>query len=130
MPKKKVPEVDLVLKELADLRYKSGYSRKSLLAHLEERYDIGWSRGYELISMMMKELSEAYHKTNQDALADSINFLDDLKQAALTAGDNKLALEITKEINKVSQLYVQKLEIDAKIELPLFGPPKEDEKKI
>jgi hypothetical protein len=129
MPKKKITEMDLVLKELADLRYKKGYSRKSLLAYLEQEYQIGWSRGYELISMMMKETAEAYHKTNQDALADSISFLDDLKQAALTSGDRKLALEITKEINKVSQLYVEKIQAEIKMEQPLFSKPDDKNKK-
>jgi len=122
MPKKKVPEVDLVLKELADLRYKKGFSRKSMKEYLKDEYDIGWSRAYELIQMMMKETADMYHKTNQDALSDSVQFLDDLKQSALASGDKRLALEIAKELNKVSQLYVQKLEIDAKVELPLFGP--------
>jgi hypothetical protein len=129
MPKKKITEMDLVIKELADLRYKKGYSRKSLLAYLEQEYQIGWSRGYELISTMMKETAEAYHKTNQDALADSISFLDDLKQSALTSGDRKLALEITKEINKVSQLYVEKIQAEIKMEQPLFSKPDDKKKK-
>jgi hypothetical protein len=128
MPKKKITEIDLVIKELADLRYKKGYSRKSLLAYLEQEYQIGWSRGYELIQMMMKETANAYHRTNQDALADSISFLDDLKQAALSSGDRKLALEITKEINKVSQLYVEKIQAEIKMEQPLFSKP-DDKKK-
>jgi hypothetical protein len=128
MPKKKVTEVDLVLKELADLRYKRGFSRKSMKEYLKEQYDIGWSRAYELIQMMMKETAEAYHKTNQDALADSISFLDDLKQAALASGDRKLALEISKEINKVSQLYVERIQAEIKMEQPLFSKP-DDKKK-
>jgi len=129
MPKKKVTEVDLVLKELADLRYKRGFSRKSMKEYLKEQYDIGWSRAYELIQMMMKETAEAYHKTNQDALADSISFLDDLKQAALGSGDKKLALEISKEINKVSQLYVERIQAEIKMEQPLFSKPEEKKKK-
>ncbi len=129
MPNKKVPEVDIVIRELSELRYKKGFSRKNMLAYLKENYDVNWSRGYELISMMMKKTAEAYHKTNQDALADSISFLDDLKQDALKNGDRKLALEITKEINKVSQLYVEKIQAEIKMEQPLFSKPDDKKKK-
>ena len=131
MPNKKIPELDIVVKELADLRYKKGFSRKSMVQYLYDEYEIGWSRAYELISIMMKRTAEMYHKTNQDALSDSVQFLDDLKQSALASGDKKLALEISKELNKVSQLYVQQIELNVKAEVPLFGPEpnKEDKKK-
>ena len=110
----KIENKDKVIKELADLRYKRGYSRSSLVDFLKETYKLELSRSYELIREMMEKTAEAYHKTNQDSLSDSIQFMEEMKQKALGVGNDKLALEWSKEIHKVSQLYVEKVMIEAK----------------
>jgi hypothetical protein len=110
----KIEDKDKVIKELADLRYKKGWSRTSLVSYLKETYELEASRSYELIREMMEACAEAYHKTNPDALSDSIQFMEEMKQKALGAGNDKLALEWSKEIHKVSQLYVEKVMIEGK----------------
>lgn len=111
----KVPEVDKVIKELADLRYKKGYSRKSLIDYLKTKYKLEISRCYELIREMLQKTAEAYAKTNVDALSNSVAFLEELQQAALKDNNKKLALEIQKELNRVLELS-KEAELNVKIE--------------
>jgi hypothetical protein len=125
----KVPEVSIVIKELADLRYKKGYSRKSLIEYLQSEYKLEISRCYALISDMFSQTAEAYAKTNIDALSNSVAFLEELQQSALKENNKKLALEISKELNKLQQLHIQKMEIEMKVEQPLFAPIKKEEDK-
>jgi GTPase Era involved in 16S rRNA processing len=108
----KVDNKPKVLKELADLRYKKGYSRLSMINYLKENYGLKQTSCYEYIKEMLQQTAEAYNKTTQDALSDSVSFLEKLREKALKDGNNKLALEISKEINKVNQLHVQKLALD------------------
>ena len=112
-----------VYAELAQLRYKEGWTRQNLVNWLMDKYKIGMTAAYDYVREMMSQTAETYNKLNEDALADSINFLDQLKQSALKDGDKKLALEISKELNKLQQLHIQKMEIDMKVEQPLFAPP-------
>jgi Glu-tRNA(Gln) amidotransferase subunit E-like FAD-binding protein len=125
----KVPEVSIVIKELADLRYKKGYSRKSLIEYLQSEYKLEISRCYALISDMFSQTAEAYAKTNVDALSNSVAFLEELQQSALKENNKKLALEISKELNKLQQLHIQKMEIEMKVEQPLFTPPVKNKDK-
>jgi len=125
----KVPEVNKVIKELADLRYKKGYSRKSLIEYLQSEYKLEISRCYALISDMFSQTAEAYAKTNVDALSNSVAFLEELQQSALKENNKKLVLEISKELNKLQQLHIQKMEIEMKVEQPLFAPPVKKEDK-
>ena len=114
MKKKHIDDKGKVLAELAELRYKKGYSRLSMVSWLKENYNLEKARAYDYIREMLAASAEAYHKLNEDALADSISFLEEMKQKAVGQGNDKLALEWAKELHKVSQLYVERLEIEAK----------------
>lgn len=107
-------EINKVIEEIIQLRCKHGYSSTSLINYLKDEYDIQHSRAYQLIKEARIKMGEVYEQINTDALKDSILFLENLRESALKTGDKKLALEIMKELNKVNQLYVQRLEIDAK----------------
>lgn len=110
----KIEDKEKVIKELADLRYKKGYSRSTMLDYLKATYEIETSRAYELIREMMSNVAEVYNLTNPNALEDSILYMEEMKALAQGRGDAKLALEWQKELNKIKQLYVQKIELEAK----------------
>ena len=59
-------------------------------------------------------MGEIYNEMNWNALQDAILFLENLKEKLLGSGDTKGALEVQKELNKVNQLYIQKIEIESK----------------
>jgi len=103
-----------VIEELIELRCKRGYSSTSLVNYLKETYDINQARSYELIKKAREVMGEIYNEMNWNALQDAILFLENLKEKLIGSGDNKGALEVQKELNKVNQLYIQKIEIESK----------------
>lgn len=104
-------EAHLVIEEIVDLRINKGYSSTSLVKHLKEKYDINQTRAYELIKEAREKMGEIYAKVNENALEESIILLEQMRQREIGQGNNKLALEIQKELNKINQLYIQKLDI-------------------
>lgn len=107
----KIENKEQILKELADLRYTRGWSRQMIVNHLKEEYGLELSRAYEYIREMMAEVGRAYDNTNPNALEDAIEYMEKMKTTAHGQGNHKLALEWQKELNKVQQLYIQKIDI-------------------
>jgi hypothetical protein len=101
---------------------------EDLVNLLKTKYELKDSRAYELVREMMDITAKLHHKLNEDSLADSLAFMEEMKQKAVGMGNSKEALDWAKEIHKVSQLYVEKMQIEHKMEQPLFGaPPKKEE---
>jgi hypothetical protein len=115
-----------VIEELIQLRYKKAYSNAMMIEHLKKKYKYKQSRCYELIREMKLEIGEAYAEVNKNVLEDAVEFMESQKADALKQKNSKLALEFQKEINKVQQLHIQKMEIDMKVEQPLFAPVKKE----
>lgn len=126
----KIPSIEEIIRELAELRYKKGYSRQTLVDYLKSKYSVSQTRAYELIREMMIQVADRYDKTNPNALEDSIEYMEEMKALAQGQGNHKLALEWQKELNKIKQLHVQKIEIEAKnIEGITINIKKNDEEK-
>lgn len=104
-------DAEKIVLELVELRVAKGYSNPSLLKYLREEYGLHTTRSYELINLARAMIGEMYANTNSKVLEDAITSMEKMKEDALQKGDRKLALEVQKEINKVNQLYIQKLDI-------------------
>ncbi len=100
-----------VIEEIIELRIKKGYSSTSIVKYLKVTYDLNQSRSYELIREAREILGEIYSKVNETALEESIMLLENMREQEIRNVNNKLALEIQKELNKINQLYVKKLDI-------------------
>ena len=123
-------EHDKVLDEIIELKYVKGYTTRSILHHLNEKYDLQQSRSYELIRDALDKAAEIYGEENRNAIRDSILFIEEQIQKLIKSGDNKTALAYQRELNKVNQLYVerQEIKITGQIDVKnLFGF--EDEEK-
>ena len=107
-------ERNKAIEKIIELRTKEGYSMNSLVNYVKDEWGLEQSRAYELIREAKITMGEIYNELNGDAIKDSILFLENMRQTALKDGDKRLALDIAKELNKVNQLYVQKLEIEGK----------------
>ena len=73
---------------------------------------------------MNVKVGEIYNNIYDDSLRDSIAFMENLRSKALLDGNGKLALEIQKELNKINQLHIQKLDITSggdKININIIG---------
>lgn len=102
---------DIIIAEVIDMRIKRGFSSNNIVAYLIETHNIKKSQAYNYIKMAREEMGEIYNEINKDALKDSILLMENMLEKALGAGENKLALDIIKELNKVNQLYIEKIDV-------------------
>lgn len=102
---------DIIIAEVIEMRIKRGYSSNNIVAYLMETHNIKKSQAYNYIKYARQEMGEIYNQINKEALKDSILLMENMLQKALGTGENKLALDILKELNKVNQLYVEKVDI-------------------
>ena len=114
MEKKPKPDRKIVIEELIELRYKKAYSNQMMVKHLMDKWGYEISRSYELVREMKAKIGETYMEVNKNVLEDTVEFLEQMKAECVRLKNYKLALEWQKEIDKVQQLHIQKLEIDAK----------------
>lgn len=118
MAMKKVdPEV--IIEDILDMRYKKGMTTRSICKYVIEEYSISEVSAYAWINKAMAKLGKHFDEVNPDKLQDSIEFLQSLKEQAITNRERKLALEIQKELNKIGQLYVEKKEVKVSGEISL-----------
>ena len=110
---KRKPRVnkDKVISDIIELRVKKGFSSVSIVKYLIENHSIKKSQAYNYIKMAREQMGEIYNEINKDALKDSILIMENMLEKAMGAGENKLALDIIKELNKVNQLYIEKVDI-------------------
>ena len=104
-------EPNKVIEEIIDLRVRMAYSSTSLVQYLKDTYDINQSRAYELIRESRIKMGEIYNEVNTNALEDSILLMENMLQGAIGRGEVKIALDIQKELNKVQQLYIDRIDI-------------------
>tara|TARA_R110000850_G_scaffold157414_1_gene281561 strand:+ start:394 stop:882 length:489 start_codon:yes stop_codon:yes gene_type:complete len=120
-----------LIANIVTLKTRNGYSRQNLVKYVMQEWDVKVSRAYILVREAIKEIEEIQKEVVVDAYFDSIATLEDMKQAAMVGKDGipdyRLALDIQKEINKVSQLYVIKTEVSLRVEQPLFGEEEENQ---
>lgn len=104
-------EPNKVIEEIIDLRIRKAYSLSSLVSYLKETYGIQQSRAYALIREARVKLGEIYTEINTNALIDSILLMENMLQGCIERGETKMALDIKKELNKVQQLYLDRVDI-------------------
>jgi hypothetical protein len=109
-----------LLSELADLRVRQGYSKRSLVEYVMANYPVKERMAYKIVKESAERLGEAYNNMVGDAFSDAIMVLENMRQEAIQSGQMKIALDIQKELNRVNQLYVEKQEITIAAEQPLF----------
>jgi hypothetical protein len=102
---------DQIIADIIDLRIKKGYSSGNIVAFLKEKYDIRKSQAYNYFKWAREEMGQIYNEINKDAMKDSIMLMENMLQTAIEKNDNKLALDIIKELNKVNQLYIEKIDV-------------------
>ena len=113
--------IENLIDEIIKMRYNDGKSILTLVKYLQQKYDYSHSRSYEIVQLARAKVGTLYEKES-NVLEDAIASLENMREDAIGRGESKLALEVTKELNKIKQLHIIKMEIDAKVEMPLFGP--------
>jgi hypothetical protein len=107
----KIANKPQALQDIIYRRYTLGQSMYTISMWLVDQYDISRTRSYELIREAKEEVGTAHSELDQNVLEDAVEILEGMREKALTQGNDKLALSVQQEINKLHQLYIQKLDI-------------------
>jgi hypothetical protein len=119
--------IDLIKAEIVDRRYNQMQARHTIIQWLVSEYPIASTRAYQLFNEAMEVMAEEYNAIVKEPLIDAINRLEKMKEDAYNT-DRRLALEIQKELNKLHQLYVTKLQVEGELTFKAdFGEEKTEE---
>lgn len=89
----------------------SGISQPEILVWLKSEGECQLSYSYELLREAKPIILETLKDISKDRLETTIRELEQMKMDAKLSGDKKLAIEIQKEINKISGLHNQKIDV-------------------
>ena len=91
----------------------SGYTDATIKNKLWETYGVNSYQVKFMIGKAHKYLSDYTEEQETNLLHKQNSRLFGLFRTAMNKGDNKMALEVLKEVNKLNRLYVNKIEISS-----------------
>ena len=91
----------------------SGYTDATIKNKLWETYGVNSYQVKFMIGKAHKYLSDYTEEQEKNLLHKQNSRLFGLYRAAMNKGDNKTALQVLQEINKLNRLYVNKIEISS-----------------
>lgn len=115
MARKKNPKYkkqDLITKVVE--MYSSGYSQYEIINWLGGEGECQIAYCYQILKLAKPLVLETLKDITKERIEITINELEKEKTQAKLLGDRKLALDIQKEINKISGLYQEKVDITTK----------------
>ena len=89
----------------------SGYTDSTIKNKLYEAYKVNSYQAQTIINKAHKYLSDFTEEQEKNLLHKQNSRLFGLYRSAMNKGDNKTALQVLQEINRLNKLYVQKIEI-------------------
>jgi len=107
-------QLEKLFEEIIDLLYKKAWARITVVKHLKKKYDYGNSRAYGLVQEAKEYFGKFMIDNNETLLQDCIQILEENREHAKKFYNLKEVRECTKEIAKLQQLYIQKLDISSK----------------
>ena len=76
-----------------------------------QKYGLSKQRCYTLIKQARIKAGELYNNTVENVFEDAIIKLENMLENAKSKNDGKLMLDIQKELNKVHQLYLERVDV-------------------
>ena len=101
-----------IVSQISDLIL-CGYTDSTIKNKLYEAYKVNSYQAQTIINKAHKYLSDYTEEQEKNLLHKQNSRLFGLYRAAMNKGDNKTALSILQEINKLNRLYVNKIEISS-----------------
>ena len=101
-----------VVSQISDLIL-CGYTDSTIKNKLYEAYKVNSYQAQTIINKAHKYLSDYTEEQEKNLLHKQNSRLFGLYRSAMNKGDNKTALSILQEINKLNRLYVNKIEISS-----------------
>ena len=91
----------------------AGYTDSTIKNKLYEAYKVNSYQAQTIINKAHKYLSDYTEEQEKNLLHKQNSRLFGLYRAAMNKGDNKTALQVLQEINRLNKLYVNKIEISS-----------------
>lgn len=113
-------DIENIFEDVIKMIYKEAKSTQTVVKYLKSKYNLENSRAYEIVQRAKIHFAEYINKTKADNLNECIQILESARQKAMEQNNLKEVRECTKEIAKLEQLYIDKMEVSHKIEQPLF----------
>lgn len=121
MAKGKINREDLV-QTFAKKRLEDKLSNFQMVEILMNEFGYQKSYAYGIVKDARAKIAEVYSDYTFKLLEQTIGDLEAQKRDAKKNGDNKLVLEITKEINKISGLYIDRVQIGGELSFNVKFP--------
>ncbi len=99
-----------IVEELIKLRLEQNWSTHSLVEYTKEKYGYKQTYAYEIIKDVRDYMASLQKDWAFNALEQQLTELENQLERAKQFNERKLILDITKEINKLKGLYVEKVE--------------------
>jgi len=101
---------EIIIQSLIDMKYSQCASQLTLIKFLKEKFGYERTMAYELLKAADDIVVEVAKENANDIREKQLISLNEQLESAKGDGDKKLVLEITKEINKISYIYIEKIE--------------------
>lgn len=114
MPKQ-VKTEDLI-NSIVKMKVEKGASNKTILDFLQNDLEYGQTYSYEILKEARKRIQIIWDRNAEAHLEESKAQLEELYEDAIKSRNNKLALEIRKEMNRLMGLYAaEKIELSGEL---------------
>lgn len=100
-----------IINEIVDMRISDMKSRKFIVDHLKTKYGYKNSYSYQLIQVANKKIEKLYADKFEQNSKEAKAQLEEMLQKAIEFNNDKLALSIRQELNKLLGLYQDKIDI-------------------
>jgi len=107
-------DIEKIFEEVIKKMYNEAWSTFNTVKYLKEKYKLENSRAYEIIREAKLYFAKFVNEAKSDPLNECLNILEITREKALAANDLKEVRECTKEIAKLQQLYIEKIDVTSK----------------
>lgn len=114
-------QIEKVFEDVIVMLYKDAKTKQTVARYLMETYDLEFSRGYEIIRDAKVYFGKFMIEEDTESLNECISILKSNREKASEQGNLSEVRESTKEIAKLQQLYIQKLEVTQTVWSADFG---------
>jgi stalled ribosome rescue protein Dom34 len=128
--KKKTDTYDkkLIIDSIIKLKLEKCASQMTILNFICDTYGYKTQYAYILIKEADAKIVEVYRDYAVDLMEKQVANLEEQRESAKKSGEKKLVLQITQEINKITGMYVERIEHSGSVEyIAKFPTKKKDD---
>lgn len=115
---------DDLVQIIVTMRIEKQCSIRTVLGFLMNDLGYAQSYAYELIREAKKYVAEIYKDNNVGSLEEAIAELEEQREVAKLEKNRKLVLDISREIYKLKQLYVERVQHSGEVSYKVKFPTK------